>query len=69
MEAGAIVAGELKKAYPDGGHYFISVDCSLMKNIRDLVVNGKPSHLPRGKINYLVLTQGIASSQKYSVTH
>jgi NAD(P)-dependent dehydrogenase (short-subunit alcohol dehydrogenase family) len=61
LEAGATVAAELNMAYPDGGHYFISVDCSLMKNIRNLVVKGRPSPLPMGKINYLVLTQGIAT--------
>ena len=61
LEAGASVARELKAAYPDGDHGFISVDCSLLKNIRNLVTAGKPSPLPTGKINVLVLTQGIAS--------
>jgi len=63
--AGDQIVQEMKKIHPSGVYSFVSCDATLMKDIKKTCEGLNQS---QSKIDYLVLSQGIASMNGYSPT-
>ena len=63
--AGATIVDELVQVGPSGTHKFVKVDCFNLKDVKRLADDLKSSREP---LDYLVMSQGMATIQGYTST-